>query len=213
MFKHKYKYLGVNFIILCHDCILVIHLPKKNMHIFIIVSWWYIAFTPKKNLQLYTASPFPNLSSSAITHVKFPVTSLTYASPIHLSTSPQHSGFPDTFQRHQRSGSWRFRWIRHAIRRESCDLRQARLRLISQCGWCFCLASEVEASELIEYPWRLCKLFWCCKSGWKFPLLFSILVGMLMVGYWAQPLTTWFFTDQEYVKIIWYRLSVIREEI
>lgn len=133
-----------------HNCILVIHLPQKN-------------------LQLYTASPFPNLSSSVITHVKFPVPSLTYASPIHLSPSPQDSGFPDTFQRHQRSGSWRFRWIRHAIRRESCDLRQARLRLISQCGWCFCLASEVEASELIEYPWRLCKLFWCCKSGWKFP--------------------------------------------
>ena len=46
-------------------------------------------------------------------------------------------------------------------------------------------------------------------------VLYSIcsVVGMLMVGYWAQPLTTWFFTDQEYVKIIWYRLSVIGEQI
>ena len=46
-------------------------------------------------------------------------------------------------------------------------------------------------------------------------VLYSIcsVLGMLMVGYWAQPSTTWFFTDQEYVKNIWYRLSVIGEQI
>lgn len=77
-----------------------------------IVFWWYIC--PKKTFNY-------------IQHHLFQTIIFCLASPIHLATSPP--GFPDTFQRHQRSGSWSFRH-RHAIRRESCDLRQAWLRWV-----------------------------------------------------------------------------------